>query len=368
MAAVPTADDERRVAQFMEMLTRSHELSQSNQLELAEQTGEQALALARTLGEPTYAASALGSLVGIYGLRGQTARAVETGFRGLALAAAIPDVNLCATIHGDMGRVLAPEINRLNRQFATLGTGGQFGDALRVATDLRKRVAQLGDPARLARVLAAEGQLCGMQGQIAGVLEALERAFDAAIPGGTYDLLSQLIGLLNAGLKDLVAGAAVNAPGSDAGAVVSRLGAQARTAEAMLASGVGAKIALVRSRYSAGNAAANLEPLDGLLHEMRSSADRAGLAAVTALKASFVGAQEFMTGDGSGEALELYRDAVAHAVASRNAQLVWSIAADAEKAIESARESGRGLAAAAASRAVERLRSSLQEFAAALGE
>ena len=350
------------------MLNEAHGLCQGGQLDLAEQTAERALALARAMGEPGYEASALGTLIGIYGLKGHASRAIETGLRALALAAGVPNVTLCATIHGDIVRVAATGLNKLNRQFMALGTSRQFAQALRVGAELRRMVVRLGDPMRMATCLAGEGQLWAMQDNETENLTCLERAFDAAIPGGAYDLLSRLIGLLNASLKEMVPGALAGRPGADSGATMSRLATCGRTAEAILKTGCSEKIALARSRYQASDPANALQAVDALLGEMSSSADSAGLATAMALKASLVAAREFMTTGRSREVLDLYCDALTHAVASRNARVVWSIAADAEKAIESAREAGLAEEEAVVARADDRLRSSLQEFAAVLSQ
>jgi hypothetical protein len=375
MTAVPSAEEQRRFEQYMEALARSHQLSQSGQLELAEQTGEQALALARTLGVPCYEASAMGNLVGIHGLRGRADLAIETGLRALAIAAAIPEVSLCTTIHGVLVCMAAPEINKLNRQFGAFGAGGQLAEALRVAADLRRLMVRLGDPVRLASFLAAEGQLFAMQGRMGDSLAALERAFDVAIPGGAYDLLPRLIGILNTGLKEIVFGAMGGVPGVDGGAGIGaaaiRLGARARAAEAVVRAGASQRIAAVRSQYNAASPAGSIGAIDALLREMEGSADRAALADGFALKASFVGAQEFMTGGGSQRVFALYGEALGHAVAAGNARTVWSVAAGADAAIANAREAGgageMGEAALAA-RAEDALRPPLQQFVAALSQ
>lgn len=368
MGPEPTAEGENQLAQFMAVLTEAHGACQRGEVDLAEQTGERALAIALAMGEPGYEAIALGTLIGIYGLTGQGFRAIETGLRALALAAAIPDVNLCTTIHGDIVRVAAPEINKLNRQFMELATTGQFAEALRVGAEMRQIIVRLGDPMRLASVLATEGQLCARQGNEIESLTFLERAFDAAIPGGVYDLLPGLIGFLNDSLKEIVARALAGAAGPDSSLTVSRLGTRARTAEAILKTGCSEKIALVRSRYSASDPTKSLQPLDSLLGELSGSADSAGLATATALKASLVAAREFITNGRSQEVLGLYDDALTHAVASRNARVVWQIAADAAKAIEDAREAGLAEEAPLVARAEDKLRSSLQEFAAVLSQ
>lgn len=371
MAAVPT-EEQRRFEQYIETLTRSHELSQSGQLELAEQTGEHALALARTFGVPTYEASAMGSLAGIYGLRDKPERAIETALRALAIAASVPDVSLCTTIHGDLVRVAAPEINKLNRQFGTFGTSGQLGEALRVAADMRKMMTRLGDPMRLSSFIAAEGQLFAMQGRMGESLAALEDAFDVAIAGGAYDLLPRLIGIVNASLKEIAFGGMLGGGGGAGGgteggaAAASRLGARAMAAEAALRASASQKVAAVRSQYNAANPADSIGAVDALLREMEGSADRAALADAFALKASFTLSQQFIAGGGSGRLLALYGEALGHAVAAGNARTVWSVATDAAAAIANARGAGGAEETALAARAEDAIRAPLQQFVIAL--
>lgn len=359
---------EDRVAEYMAVLSEAHGLVQQSQLDRAAQTGERALVLARALGEPTFEASALGTLIGVYGLKGDAAKAIETGLTALAIAAAIPDANLCTTIHGDVVRCAAPEVNKLTRQFLALGSGGEFGKALHVGAQVRQLLTRLGDPGRLASLLAAEAELYKAQGRWTESFKSLEHAFEVAMPGGVYDVLRQLIGQLNAGLKEFVAGTLMGALDTDSSFAVRRLESGARTAEAVLTYERSERTALVRSQYEASRTERSLEALDSLLDELSASGDRAGMATAMALKAQLVGAREVMTSAGTTGSLACYTDALNHAVASRNARIVWPIVVELGKTIERARTARLTEEVQRASEAESKLRTCLQEFVGILSQ
>jgi tetratricopeptide (TPR) repeat protein len=309
-------------ARFINLLSDAQALLQQNKVEAAQRRGEEALKLARLLREPTYEATALGTLVGIYGLAGHPERAMEVGFQALTLAAAIPDPKLCSTIHGDVLLVYGREVNKLTREFQEFATTHSFAKAHDRAAVIKVLMHRLGDPGKLASLLAAEAELYRIEGKHAEQARTLAYALDVATHGGAYDVLPKLIELSTASMTLTDSPTGSESPTALREALATLL-TKSKAARSVydLSIGQEEKLARVASDLEVSRISSALAVVDPLLKQLEGTEDYVGLAAAKGAKAHLMGASGNVD-----QAVHLYLEAIRYATRSGNARFVWPLA------------------------------------------
>lgn len=318
-----------------QLLEQAQDLFQQKRNQAAQKAAEDALAMARRLGEPTSEASALGMLVAIYSAAGDSSRAITSGFGSLTIAAGIPNPQLCETAHGDLVAVYGREINRLNVQYGSLGNSRSFARAHELGSTIIAALKSLGEPEKLAVALAAESELYRAEGKRLESVQTLSNALDAATRGGAYNMLPKLQDLTT---KHIALVAAVAAEGTGVkGLSEAFVGLDAKSkaelvdaVSALSVSSVKARLVLnftsgLKKRLDEAENASQVRDglaiVDGLLQESQGSENYVGIAAITSVKARLT-----VKSTNYADSMKVSLDAIRNAVKSGKATMVWSVA------------------------------------------